>query len=528
MSLAYRKARRLGIGLLLGLILIGALTEIISVKRFQAALDKEVSVLTQKQTHFANMAVYFGLAGSAYYQQRLSKQVDLPLIRSYLDRIRQDIGHLETLSLTPEEAQEIQQLRLDEKRFRTAVYIFMDSGVEDPSQESGSRAARELDHLISTVVGHVAAWHAQISDQLTQAHRQLQLSTRRLVWFVQGVTALAVLVGVIVSFLLSRLLVKYINILHQATEEIGRGNFAFRLPSLGTQYDEIAQLAIGINQMAAQLETGARDQQNTLDHLMEAKTHAEEANRAKSEFLANMSHELRTPLHGILSFAQLGADKIAQAKPDRLKNYFARIGQSGETLLGLINDLLDLAKLEAGKMSFEMEPCDIASLGSRVVEEFQSLLSQRRLTLDYVSLDDPPLIWADPQRITQVVRNLLGNAVKFSPEGGLITLALSSQDRVLVLSVQDQGPGVPPDELDMVFGKFIQSSATKSGSGGTGLGLSICREIVVAHRGRIWVENGIEGGAVFKIELPTVTRDIVTENPLPTWATSIPGTDEDR
>lgn len=146
--------------------------------------------------------------------------------------------------------------------------------------------------------------------------------------------------------------------------------------------------------------------------------------------------------------------------------------------------------------------CDIATLCSRVVDEFQFLLSQRDLTLEYLPLADSPETWVDPQRLTQVIRNLLSNAVKFSPDGGLIIIDLSHRNRVLTLSVRDQGPGLPPDELEMVFGKFIQSSVTKTGAGGTGLGLSICREIVAAHQGHIWVENGAEGGAVFTVELP--------------------------
>lgn len=226
------------------------------------------------------------------------------------------------------------------------------------------------------------------------------------------------------------------------------------------------------------------------------------ANRAKSEFLANMSHELRTPLHSIISFASFGVKKHSSAKPEKLLDYFSRIRQSGKTLLELLNDLLDLAKLESRKVVFTFEPTDVVSLAESMRNELEALLSERHIEMRCAATDFHESVKLDSQKIRQVLRNLLNNAVKFSPQGGIIDVQVRGVDGYVRVSVLDEGPGVPPDELEAVFDKFVQSSKTKTGAGGTGLGLAICREIVAAHKGRIWAENRPTGGAVFSFEIP--------------------------
>jgi len=251
-----------------------------------------------------------------------------------------------------------------------------------------------------------------------------------------------------------------------------------------------------------QLRKEIDDRKQVEQKLLIAKGEAEAANQAKSEFLANMSHELRTPLHSILSFASFGIKKYTKAKPEKLLDYFDIIKRSGKMLQELLDDLLNLAKLESGKTTFVFKPTDLVMLVKSVMNELEPLLSERNLSIRHEVHKFDGEVTLDADKIKQVLRNLLDNAIKFSPKG-----------RIRV-SVRDQGPGIPQDELEVVFDKFVQSSKTKTGAGGTGLGLAICHEIIDAHRGRIWAENRPEGGAVFSFEIPLSMDTRIEGQPL--------------
>jgi PAS domain S-box-containing protein len=240
------------------------------------------------------------------------------------------------------------------------------------------------------------------------------------------------------------------------------------------------------------------------------------ATQAKSEFLANMSHELRTPMHAILSFSELGRRRSEGASDEKINLFFSRIAQSADRLLHLIDDLLDLSKLEAGRMDLNYRQTSLPTLIQGVHSQLESLIQQRNLQFEFVSCPEAEQMFVDPKRIEQVIHNLLSNAIKFSPAGGSIRITLSNEQLprgrrledqgfyfpAVSMRIADSGPGIPPDELESVFGKFIQSSNTKTGAGGTGLGLAICQEIVSRHRGTIIAANNIGGGASFIVTLP--------------------------
>ena len=250
--------------------------------------------------------------------------------------------------------------------------------------------------------------------------------------------------------------------------------------------------------------------------LLTAKNAAEQAYRAKSEFLANMSHELRTPLHAILAFARLGKDRTRAQADEKTQRYFSRIVDAGERLLSLVSNLLDLSKIEAGKLLVDPQPGDLVKMLHDVVAEFEALAEERKLQWSLPSATTHAPARVDVVRFSQVLRNVLANAMKFSPDGGVIRILIEEAATTLGrgaddlaapvaawrIAVIDEGIGIPDDELETVFDSFVQSSKTRDGAGGTGLGLTICREIVAAHRGSISARNRPEGGAVFEIMVP--------------------------
>lgn len=226
-----------------------------------------------------------------------------------------------------------------------------------------------------------------------------------------------------------------------------------------------------------------------------AKEEAEVANEEKTRFLANMSHELRTPMHAIMSFTQLALKK---ADDDKVQRYLNNILLSGERLTSLLNNLLDLAKLEAKRTEPKFSAGDLADTVSRSTLELDSLLQDKQITILFQSTELSCSF--DPSLITQVIINLLSNAIKFSPDKGTIKIELQTKHQklrgleqdVAQFSIKDQGIGIPVMELDGIFDKFTQSSATLTKAGGTGLGLPISREIITLHNGVIWAESPVQ------------------------------------
>lgn len=238
--------------------------------------------------------------------------------------------------------------------------------------------------------------------------------------------------------------------------------------------------------------------------LEHAKNVAEAANHSKSEFLANMSHELRTPMHSILSFARFGLEKVANddLSKDKLNKYLSRIEQSGERLLSLLNNLLDLSKLDVGKFPFNPHKHNLSNIIKTSIDDVSGTALERNIAIRPIGFEQGIVLECDEEQINQIMRNLLGNALKFSEPNSEIDISLAVHEEMAEIAVIDRGIGIPEQELEKIFAKFEQSSKTNSGAGGTGLGLAICREFVSLHQGTIMASNNEYGGATILVRLP--------------------------
>ncbi len=246
--------------------------------------------------------------------------------------------------------------------------------------------------------------------------------------------------------------------------------------------------------------------------LLAAKEAAETAHALQREFLLNMSHELRTPLHAISSYAQIGLEKAGKANPEKIADYFLRIQQSGQRLGALVEELLDISELNAGKLHLQRRRCSLQDLIDAVEHEQMALAEARGVHIAHAFACRDATAEIDPEILGKALRNLYANAIKYSPSGGCIQISLhdgclapplmGDAAQALILTICDEGPGIPPGEEERIFEKFVQSTATKTGAGGAGLGLAIVSEIVRLHGGRVCVRNRAGGGAEFELSLP--------------------------
>ncbi|NQU63345.1 MAG: response regulator [SAR324 cluster bacterium] len=277
--------------------------------------------------------------------------------------------------------------------------------------------------------------------------------------------------------------------------------------------DELKKAHDGLEQIVAErteaLQNEIDERKQIEESLLIAKEAAELANQAKSVFLANMSHELRNPMHQIISYSKFGDEKFNHITDEKRQYYFKQIRKASDRLMILLNNLLDLSKLEAGRMDYQLEENNLVEIINEAISEFRPSIEEKRLLIGLEN-KKAAVAYCDSYKTGQVIRNLLSNTIKFSSENQKIIINLVDSTLIkrgqtipaVKISIIDEGIGIPENELETVFDKFSQSSRTKTGAGGTGLGLAICREIIEAQKGKIWAENNADGGATFSFVLP--------------------------
>jgi signal transduction histidine kinase len=228
----------------------------------------------------------------------------------------------------------------------------------------------------------------------------------------------------------------------------------------------------------------------------------ETASRHKSEFLANMSHELRTPLNAIIGFSEVLAERMFGDVNDKQAEYLADILESGRHLLSLINDILDLSKIEAGRMELERTTFHLPNAIENALTLVRERAQRHGITLGRTVDERLGMIDADERKVKQVLLNLLSNALKFTPEGGRIDVRAAARDDAVEISVTDTGVGIAPEDQATVFEEFRQVGSAAKKVEGTGLGLAISRKFIELHGGRIWVESQVDKGSTFAFTLP--------------------------
>jgi signal transduction histidine kinase len=320
-------------------------------------------------------------------------------------------------------------------------------------------------------------------------------------WTTALLTLAVVVFGILVTALLARVIVGPINTLAAATTRIAKGEAPFHV-AVGSR-DEIGDLAVSFNRMTEALQRREADNVALVRALEETNLKLEAANRHKSEFLANVSHELRTPLTAIKGAVDLLLHELVGPLNDRQQHHLTRVRSNAQHLAGLINDLLDLAKVEAGRLELRATKLLLETLVRDVVETLRPMAAEKRIALE-IRAEAVLVVWADPEKVTQVLMNLIGNAIKFTPSLGAVTVDVArTHGRWAQVAVTDSGPGISADETQKIFDKFYQiAEAGRQRPGGTGLGLAIARALVELHGGKIWVESEVGRGSTFFFTLP--------------------------
>jgi signal transduction histidine kinase len=350
-------------------------------------------------------------------------------------------------------------------------------------------------------------WWVFVEEPLSEAFAPIESA----LWRTAALLVVFLLVAIATSVVLARNLVRPIESIQIAAANIGSGALDQRI--VISSRDELGALAEEFNRMASrlqesyagleqQVEERTRELTSALTKLDEKTRELEAASHHKSEFLANMSHELRTPLNAISGFSQVLRKRLYGEINDKQADYLDEILASSRDLLNLIDDVLDLSKVEAGQIELEVAPFSLPSTLERGVVIVRERATKGDVRVSLVSDPTVDTVVGDERRVRQVILNLLSNAVKFTPPGGAIDVRAARLNGEVRVSVTDTGPGIARGDQARIFEEFQQATAGKEQREGTGLGLALSKRLVELHGGRIWVDSELGKGSTFTFTLP--------------------------
>jgi signal transduction histidine kinase len=391
------------------------------------------------------------------------------------------LGNATRLDFTPtgDDVVRVAEIRtLDQSLTRVVARMTTAKRVSLPEHARAESLATDLE----TRARSLAELTTNATNRLIAENGSLYASSRNLL---VGVAAGSVVLALLLGLTLSWSLVEPIRRTETRLAEIASGDFSQRLDV--SNRDELGALAANVNHMNDELQRLYRE--------------LEAVSRRKSEFLANMSHELRTPLNAILGFSQVLRERIFGDVNEKQAEYLDDIRSSGNHLLSLINDVLDLSKVEAGRMELEQAPFSLRETLERGVVMVRERASRHGISLTLEQAPGVDVVRGDERRVRQVVFNLLSNAVKFTPDGGKIVVSSRRAGNEVEVSVEDTGPGIARDDQARVFREFQQTELGEQHEG-TGLGLALSRRLVELHGGRIWLESELGHGSRFVFTLP--------------------------
>jgi two-component system, NtrC family, sensor histidine kinase GlrK len=420
--------------------------------------------------------------------------------------VDQDLDRLASLDLGPLERQAFRDVALGWRRYLMEIAPLR---TDQDTRPEGADLFPVLDRIEGLLTDLRVSVEEVIEANQAEVARQAEVSAQagRQASRISWIAALgAGILGLLICILLYLSISGPLRRLTRGTREISEGRFEHRLPARGR--DELSELARDFNQMAEKLD---------------------ELEDMKRDFVSHVSHELKGPLAAIHETILVLLDRIPGPLNEKQAQLLTLSRQSATRLSGMISNLLEISRIEGGGMRLDGDWTDPSLVLSEVMEELSPLANEKKLTMKVEKADGwPETIMADPDRLHEVVSNLVGNAIKFSPEGGTLSVHLSGRDQLpsglpdsyrpgfadeappyLLVEVEDEGPGIPPEHREGVFEKFYQvKRGVRLHGQGVGLGLSICRNVVEAHGGAIWVQKAQSGGALFRVALPRIPQSL--------------------